>query len=356
MLDPKKWLIELMPDKISKSLSLNDEIKNYFGEKVANLILEEAEQVLLKPANDILGRSSKEFRAKLVEVGFSLIAEKNSLKVDEIINKNLILMKGCVEMLHAGSLVIDDIMDGSEERRGDKTIHLKYDVNTAICSGNWLHFWPFRLVSFTNLKDKQKSIAYDLVSRTIELCYVGQSLDTSIKIKDIEYKKIKDLCISIMDLKTGTLTGLSMALGALVAGASKKEVNAIYEFGRYFGLALQYYDDLGNIRAKNEPSKRLEDVKQMKAGGVLALVYKFYGKTGYKELVKISKSLNDNSLSDSEAIAWFDNLDFESKYRAFVKDLVEKESSKLLSKVKIERSSESFKKIELLLIKLSEAY
>jgi geranylgeranyl diphosphate synthase type II len=147
-----------------------------------------------------------------------------------------------VELLHNFSLVHDDIMDNADKRRGRPTLHIKYDLSTAILAGDSLLSVAYEFL----LKDAENNTAEIFKSFThglIEVCE-GQSMD-----KDFELKKnvsIEDY-IMMIEKKTAALSEMCCNIGALIAGGSEKEVKALSAYGKNIGIAFQIQDDLLDI-------------------------------------------------------------------------------------------------------------
>jgi len=228
----------------------------------SDLNLESALQLsksFLEPIHEYLSRPRKNFRSKLVDAGFQLITDKY-----EAGSKNLSLIKDAVECLHAGSLIIDDIQDGSSNRRGQPSFHYQHGTPAAICAGNWMYFWPLRLLEKVEWLPSQKIQAYEYFSRALELGHYGQHLDITIKANETPLTRLADLSIKAAELKTGTITALAFVLGAVAAGASREQLSAISIFGGKFGLALQRLDDWGNLCSLKAGDKKFEDLIQNK--------------------------------------------------------------------------------------------
>ncbi|EDP97136.1 polyprenyl synthetase family protein [Kordia algicida OT-1] len=143
-----------------------------------------------------------------------------------------------VEVFHNFSLVHDDIMDDAPLRRGKETVHEKWDINTGILSGDAMLILAYQL--FENYKGKTFRALAELFSKTaIEVCE-GQQYD-------IDFETRNDVTIpeylKMIEYKTAVLVGAAMKMGALVAEASEKDAQGIYDFGRYLGLAFQLQDD-----------------------------------------------------------------------------------------------------------------
>jgi len=143
-----------------------------------------------------------------------------------------------VEVFHNFSLVHDDIMDDAPLRRGNETVHEKWDINTGILSGDAMLIMAYQL--FENYDNGIfKSLAKLFSKTAIEVCE-GQQYDIDFETRDdvtiAEYLKM-------IEYKTAALVGAAMQMGAIVANASIDNQNRIYEFGKNLGIAFQLQDD-----------------------------------------------------------------------------------------------------------------
>jgi geranylgeranyl diphosphate synthase type II len=143
-----------------------------------------------------------------------------------------------VEVFHNFSLIHDDIMDDAPLRRGNETVHEKWNINTGILSGDamlilaYQFFESYEPTVFRNLAK--------LFSQTaLEVCE-GQQYDVDFETRDDvtipEYLKM-------IQYKTAVLVGAAMKMGAIVAQTSSENAEAIYDFGLNLGLAFQLQDD-----------------------------------------------------------------------------------------------------------------
>jgi geranylgeranyl diphosphate synthase type II len=143
-----------------------------------------------------------------------------------------------VELFHNFSLIHDDIMDNAPLRRGEVTVHEKWDVNTAILSGDAMLILAYRF--FENYKSSLFRELAKLFSKTALQVCEGQQYDVDFETRDDvslpEY-------IKMIDYKTAVLVGASMKMGAIVAEASESCQENIYKFGRNLGIAFQLQDD-----------------------------------------------------------------------------------------------------------------
>jgi geranylgeranyl diphosphate synthase type II len=143
-----------------------------------------------------------------------------------------------IEVFHNFSLVHDDIMDDAPLRRGQKTVHEKWDVNTGILSGDAMLILAYQL--FENYEPKTFQSLAKLFSQTaLEVCE-GQQYDIDFETREnvtiTEYLKM-------IEFKTAVLVGAAMKMGAIIADASNHDQMAIYEFGKNLGIAFQLQDD-----------------------------------------------------------------------------------------------------------------
>jgi geranylgeranyl diphosphate synthase type II len=143
-----------------------------------------------------------------------------------------------VELFHNFSLIHDDIMDNAPLRRGQKTVHEKWDVNTAILSGDAMLILAYRF--FENYEPQMFQELARLFSETALQVCEGQQHDMDFETRDdvtlVEY-------IKMIDHKTAVLLGAAMKMGAIVAEASESDKDKIYQFGRNLGIAFQLQDD-----------------------------------------------------------------------------------------------------------------
>ncbi len=143
-----------------------------------------------------------------------------------------------IEVFHNFSLVHDDIMDNAPLRRGQKTVHEKWNLNTGILSGDAMLIMAYKLFESYNAKQFQELTA--LFSKTaLEVCE-GQQYD-------IDFETRTDVSIpeylKMIEYKTAVLVAAAMQMGAIVAEASRENQQKCYDFGRNLGIAFQLQDD-----------------------------------------------------------------------------------------------------------------
>ena len=143
-----------------------------------------------------------------------------------------------IEVFHNFTLIHDDIMDSAPIRRGKETVHIKWNVNTGILSGDAMLILAYQY--FENYEPKIFQALAKLFSKTaLEVCE-GQQYDVDFETRDDvtipEYLKM-------IEYKTAVLLGAAMKMGAIVAETSEENADLIYNFGLNLGIAFQLQDD-----------------------------------------------------------------------------------------------------------------
>ncbi|MGA7120554.1 MAG: polyprenyl synthetase family protein [Polyangiaceae bacterium] len=235
------------------------------------------DRALLQPLREFLGRPGKMLRARLVEVGFRVAGGSVGAHPPEL--------PLVIEALHAGSLIVDDIEDQSDERRGSVTLHKLYGVPVALNAANWLYFWPQVLLSRIALSDAARLRAHDRLAGCLLRCHEGQAIDLTVRVCDLPESQVHDLVQSVACLKTASLLELATALGAIAAGADSSQVDAIARFGREVGIGLQMLDDLSGVHNVARRHKAIEDLRQGRATWIWAWLAQDADKEAYRRLL-----------------------------------------------------------------------
>jgi geranylgeranyl diphosphate synthase type II len=184
---------------------------------------------LYDPIHYILGLGGKRMRPVLTLM---------SAEVFDADFKKALPAALAVEVFHNFSLIHDDIMDDAPLRRGNETVHEKWDINTGILSGDAmliLAYQYFEKYEPTVFRDLAK-----LFSKTaLEVCE-GQQWDVDFETRDDV--SIPDY-LKMIEYKTAVLVAAAMKMGAIIAETSEENANLIYDFGLNLGLAFQLQDD-----------------------------------------------------------------------------------------------------------------
>ncbi|MFM2213828.1 MAG: hypothetical protein RL427_1091 [Bacteroidota bacterium] len=203
--------------------------QNIISSHFEKLTLDKEPNSLYEPIRYILSLGGKRLRPVL-----TLMATE----VFEVDSQEALAAATAVEVFHNFSLIHDDIMDDAPLRRGNETVHEKWNVNTGILSGDamlilaYQYFEAYEPIVFQELAK--------LFSKTaLEVCE-GQQYDVDFETRDDvtipEYLKM-------IQYKTAVLVGAAMKMGAIVAQTTEENAKAIYDFGLNLGLAFQLQDD-----------------------------------------------------------------------------------------------------------------
>ncbi|MEX0287806.1 MAG: polyprenyl synthetase family protein [Flavobacteriaceae bacterium] len=186
-------------------------------------------QQLYDPITYILGLGGKRLRPALVLMSTALFGKDHR----EALNAAM-----AIEVFHNFSLVHDDIMDEAPLRRGEETVHKKWDINTGILSGDAMLISAYQYLE--NYDDTTFKSITQLFSKTaLEVCE-GQQYD-------MDFESREDVTIQeyvkMIEFKTAVLLGAAMKMGAIIAGASSRDQDLLYDFGKHLGIAFQIQDD-----------------------------------------------------------------------------------------------------------------
>lgn len=184
---------------------------------------------LYAPITYILGLGGKRLRPVLTLMTTDLFGADYRTAMDAAL---------AIEVFHNFSLIHDDIMDAAPLRRGEQTVHEKWDLNTGILSGDAMLILAYQF--FENYRDDTFRELAQLFSKTaLEVCE-GQQYDIDFETRDDV--TIPDY-LRMIEYKTAVLVAAAMKMGGIIAGAPTKDQDHIYAFGLNLGIAFQLQDD-----------------------------------------------------------------------------------------------------------------
>lgn len=188
-------------------------------------------RALYAPVNYIMELGGKRLRPILALMGYELFQTDY---------KPALPLAYAIEVFHNFSLVHDDIMDAAPLRRGQATVHQKWNLNTAILSGDVMLIYAYDYLLQLNAPDRIADIVrvFNRVAR--EVCE-GQQMDMDFETRaDVSIPEY----LKMIELKTSVLIAGALEMAALAAGAKEEDVQHLYEFGRNVGIAFQLQDDI----------------------------------------------------------------------------------------------------------------
>ena len=184
---------------------------------------------LYEPSEYFLKIGGKRIRPVLCLLGNELFSD---------LHPDAFLAAKAVELFHNFSLVHDDMMDEANLRRGQPTVHTKYDANTALLVGDIMVIRAYEYLQ--PIQSNHLSKILGLFNQTAREVCEGQQLD-------MDYAKRSTVSleeyIHMITLKTSVLLAASLQMGAIIGGAGEHNCSHLYEFGKKLGIAFQIQDD-----------------------------------------------------------------------------------------------------------------
>lgn len=210
-------------------MKTSDEILSLINEYLDNLPYERKPTGLYDPIKYVLSIGGKRIRPTLMLLVYNLYKEDP----ERILSSAVAL-----ETYHNYTLLHDDLMDNASVRRGQPTVHKKWDANTAILSGDSMLVLAYERMAKCPV-EKLKPVL-DLFTETALEIGEGQQYDMDFEtrndVREEEY-------IEMIRLKTSVLLACATKMGAILADAPQEDADNLYKFGEQMGLAFQLQDD-----------------------------------------------------------------------------------------------------------------
>ena len=251
-----------------------------------------------------------------------MLRSKLILKIAGI-NSESIKLCAIVEMIHAASLLHDDVIDEADSRRGKPSVNALYDNKTSIMFGDILYSR-----AFTELSQMDKKIAY-CVSNAVTKLSIGEMMDVDLT---VSFNSSYELYLEMIYLKTASLIEASAKAAAILAGLDSEKY-AIY--GKNLGLAFQMVDDILDI-TQDEETLGKPSMHDFKEGKVTIPYLYLYERVEDKEYLK---SLYKKELNKNELLWIKEKLQATSSLQDAIKE-AKKVGLEAISSIKDEKNSE----------------
>lgn len=258
-------------------------------------INERSYRALSIPLWEILSRKGKGWRSYILKICCEATGHKFSEFRDWL---------ALPEIIHVGSLIIDDIQDSSNIRRGGKACHLLYGIGPAINSGTFAYFIGQKLIEKSALDDSQKLSLYQEYIFLLREAHIGQGLDIAglelvlvdtISNPDIAFNTVWD----IHRRKSGIVFGSFARIGAILGKGTTKQIEVLGDFFEEIGILFQTHDDIINITGfKDNLKQQAEDLNCGKITLPLAIALQNLSEDSRKMLIQEinSKACDPESL------------------------------------------------------------
>ena len=264
-----------------------NKIKNYqeiINSKIKKIRIQGKPDQLYDPINYILKLKSKRVRPILSLLSYSLFKED----IEKITEPSIAL-----EFFHNFTLIHDDIMDNADIRRGEDTIHKKWNKNIGILAGDLLMIFAYKMLEKVEEKTFKKTFQrYNKIA--VKVCE-GQQYDMNF---EVENEISEDEYLKMITLKTAVLIGFSLELGGLIANKEKSITDQLYIAGENFGISFQLMDDYLDVFGNAEFGKKIGgDISSNKK---TYLIIKLLEKANSTDKESVLKLMNDNSEDENK--------------------------------------------------------
>jgi geranylgeranyl pyrophosphate synthase len=262
---------------------------------------EACSEAIAKPIWDLLERGGKRWRPLLMWLSYKAVKEViGKAQINEVNVKKFAILP---ELIHNGTLIIDDIEDNSSMRRGKPCLHKLFPLDIALNAGNALYYLPcLLLIKDSSLNSELKARMYEIIDEEMIKISFGQAIDIywhNGNKNAVNEKQYLQMCA----LKTGALARMSAKLGALLGNANHKQIEAFGKFAESIGVAFQIQDDILNITNKEWGKDFGEDIKEGKRTLIIIKVLEKAAEEDRKRLLKILGSKTTSKTEIKEAIA-----------------------------------------------------
>ena len=214
-------------------MTTSEEILRIVNEGLDSLPYERKPASLYDPIRYVLSLGGKRIRPVLMLLGYNLFKEKP---------EDILMPALGLETYHNYTLLHDDLMDKADMRRGQLTVHKKWDDNTAILSGDSMLVLAYQRVAECDAAHLPQVL--ELFTETALEIGEGQQYDMDFETRN---DVTEDEYIEMIRLKTSVLLACALKMGAILGDASQEDADLLYQFGEKIGLAFQLQDDLLDV-------------------------------------------------------------------------------------------------------------
>lgn len=267
---------------IRKKAEIENELKKIEKCRIHGFLCAIEKEALKDPMFDLTKEGGKRLRPVLAYLIGDIFGKKN------IILTELVIIS---EILHNATLIIDDIEDRSQLRRGKKCTYLKYGTGIALNAGNFWYFQSINMIYSSDLTQKQKEKLVKHLVEEMTRLHLGQAMDifwAERKIYNVswgDYQKMSEY-------KTGSMLKFAILTGGILSGLNQKRVEQLSLIAAKMGLAFQIRDDILDIIANNNEwgKKKDQDLYEGKLTSVIVKTLEIAKKNDRHCLIALLKN------------------------------------------------------------------
>jgi geranylgeranyl pyrophosphate synthase len=212
-----------------------------------------------------------------------------------------------IELIHNGTLVLDDIEDGGVLRRGKPTCHIKFGIDTATNVGASLHFLPLKIIlsKREKLDEEMELKIWRIVTEELINVSFGQGLDIYWHKNKFQDEISVTRYLEMVRLKTGSLMRLSVRLACVLAGKDGKTTALFEEFAESLGMAFQIIDDSLDLGSPGDKFGKAygNDITEGKISLPVIYTLKNLGEEKKKRLIEVLRKHTRDRMQLKEAIS-----------------------------------------------------
>lgn len=208
---------------------------------------------IMRPVRELLLRGGKRWRPLLCQLGCEMYGGGD----------RALPLAVLVELAHNGTLVVDDIEDRSEWRRGGSSVHLMYGEDVAINAGNMLYFLPTYLIDTGSFDGEEKSVLYRMFTEDMRRLHFGQGLDIQWH-GEHAHRPTREEYLQMCRLKTGSLARMAARMGVFAGGGGVERADRFGAVWEQIGVAFQILDDVKNLTTGIPGKHRGDDIVEGK--------------------------------------------------------------------------------------------
>jgi len=242
----RKSLAQMLPFELSEEAATPLVASEERGEYMDGVATDRLSDSLIRPIREIADRGGKAWRS------YAALACCDAVGGDSREYAQWLAMP---ELLHVGSLIVDDVQDKSTNRRGGPAAHLVYGDSLAINAGTACYFLTQKLLVGPVATDAMKVELYDLYFQAMRAGHAGQALDLAgltaglpEVVKTGDAAEMERQVLAIHRLKTAAPADCLARMGAHVGGGNETQIEALGQYFQGLGLAFQIVDDILNLR------------------------------------------------------------------------------------------------------------
>lgn len=281
--------IDKLIEKYLKKRATEKWLEFTFGKPHYTYDLKAAQRALIEPSWEFLSRGGKRWRPAL----FLLITEAIGGDVKKV--KDFAIIP---ELIHEGTIIIDDLEDKAELRRGKPALHKIFGVDIALNAGNFLYFLPLLALIKNQKKFKPEILVKAYETYIQEMTNLGFGQGTDIywhkgRVEKIEEKEYLQMCA----FKTGCLSRLAAKMAVILSDGSEELAEKLGQMAEAIGVAFQIQDDILDLTLKGEERKRFgkSSGNDIKEGKRTLMVIHTLKKADQKDKKRLLEILNKHT-------------------------------------------------------------